>query len=254
MSTRLYLNPSVGSLLFPAYDTGYWSTTGAGVRYGGSENRAPLPAATKALAESSASRGSPLLLQFIVPNLAAQTISGTVKGQIRAMQSDAGSDSFLLFNLRVVAADGTERGSLYESADVAGTTVSGTPGDATYELETSATNRKLPPGWGGSGASISSLAVSDYDNLVIEVGYRHVNTVSTTYTTTLYVGSDSASTDLPEDETETADYWPWVELSHTLLRTTEIWDNDAESFFYGGSSGGAAVPTTGQIWPRGSSA
>jgi hypothetical protein len=251
MSTRLYLNADAfeNAAAFPAGDTGYWSSAGSMNRYGCSTTRGKFPATTKAFSESSSSRLSPCILQFVCAPLAAQTISGTVKGQIRVMESAAAADNHLLLHMRVVGGDGTSRGTLFSSSAVAGTTVSAVAGTDTYELDTVATNRKLPPGWSGAGASLSSVTAQDFDRLVIEIGIRHTNTTNTTFTTTFNVGSDSASTDLPEDETTTADNWPWIELSHDLLMQDSVFDFASTEFEYTG--GGILVPTQGQIWPRG---
>lgn len=250
MATRIRLS-SLTSTPSPAFaGGGYWTSTASALRYGALPCEAPPITATKGVAETSTSRTNILLAQLSIPLLAEQTISGTMKGQIRALESLAAADMHLLLHVRVVGLDATERGTLYSSSSNASTSV-GSAGSDTYELDTTATNRKLPPGWSGSGVSLSSVDAQNNDLLVIEVGYRATNTVSTSYTGTIHLGSLSSS-DLPEDETDTTDKQPWIELSHDLLLLDGARLPLEERILYLGGGGQASVPLVGQTWPRGS--
>lgn len=247
MATRIYFGNGAVARTY-AVDGSDFTSFGSASRYVGQPGlRVPIAPVTKGVAEATSSRTNVLLGMFVVENLAAQTITGTVKGQIRALESNAAADMHLLCNIRVVGIDGTERGELFANSTAAGTTISSTAGDENYELDTTATNRKLPPGWSGSGHSVSSVACSAGDAVVIEVGYRSINTVVTSYTGTIHIGSDS-TTDLPENETETADYQPWIEFSHdfTFLSTPRM--PSSERAIYVSQY---ASPRSGQIWPRG---
>lgn len=151
--------------------------------------------------------------QFISEPLAAQTISGTVKGQIRAQENALSANLRSQCIIRVVQSDNTTiRGTLY-AGDL--TTLTGNP---TPEWATTATNRPLP--FGGSVA-LSSLAIQNGDRLVIEVGYRKHAAASTTGT--LYFGDNSA-TDLAEDTTTTTANNPWIEFSQDLLPASTLLD------------------------------
>lgn len=253
MATRVRFIPSSGVRFASLPFSSYWDVTTSAVRrvldvdgpsgLGGSQT-------SVALAETTASRQSKLLVQFqSAKSLTAQTISGYVKGQMQCMESDVAADMALAVHIRVVdPIAGTDRGTLW-APDKTFTAV-GAAGTESYEMATTKTNRKAPQGWSGSGHSVGSLAVSAGDVLVVEVGYRHVNTVTTSYTGTVYFAGDPGS-DLPEDETTTTTGTAWLEFSNTLtfegVTVTDITELSM------------TVPYTivganqayGQVWPRG---
>jgi hypothetical protein len=111
--------------------------------------------------------------------------------------------------LRILKPDGTERAVLH--APTYATTVDANP----PELRIALTNNKFRDG--NTNAYLDCAAVSsiDGDYLCIEVGVRK-NAASTTRTITFRYGDNDASYDLPEDDTSTNDYCPWVEFSGTL--------------------------------------
>lgn len=206
-----------------------------------------------ALAETTSSRQSRVWVQFQSEALKAQTIAGYLKGQIQAMVSNAAMDAAIQAHVRVVdPVTNTTRGVLW-APDKTFTTM-GAAGTENYEVDTTKTNRKCPAGWSGSGVALSSVDALDGDILVIELGFRYVNTVATSYTGTLYLGGYPAD-DLPEDETTTATGTAWMEFSQTLqflstevveqlelsvVKVPELWPQE-----------GAPPPRVGQIWPRG---
>lgn len=157
-----------------------------------------------------------LLAQFVSDRLDAQTISGTLKGQMRASESSTNANMRSQVIVRVVSADGlTVRGTLYGGDLTAG---SGSP---TSEWATTLTNRRFPSGSGG--VALSSVDAQLGDRIVIEVGCRAHNTSSTTYTATLQFGyEDFNGFDLPEDETNTAGQGnPWFEFSDDIAFFTQ---------------------------------
>jgi hypothetical protein len=138
------------------------------------------------------------------------------------------------------------------ATDLTATSVSGTPGTTTYEISSTPTNRKLPSGWSGAGASLTSVDAEVGDNLVITVGVRYTNTVTTSYTYTMYYGQ--FGTDLPEDESETNTLLtPWLEFSQDLTFANDNVLTVAQTVMAEVSRGGSGVsiPTEGQTWPRG---
>jgi hypothetical protein len=227
-----------------------FTSFGNGTRYAMSVNRAGV-AVAKQITETSTSRINYVMGAFISDPLDAQTIAGTFKGQARLSETLVGADFHVLTNLRVEKPNETLRGLLHAHATPAGTTVSGTPGTDTYEIDAAAhTNRKLPAGWSGSGASLSSVDAQKGDVLVFTVGVRAINTVSTSYTANLLVSSDAGASDLAQDETATADAWPWIEFSQDLvfLKTPDPLMNLPENrLTYALTT--AARPA--QVWPRG---
>lgn len=248
MSTRLYLSNNRLTRAW-SVDGTVFTTFGSGIRCWMSERRDAPAVATWGVAEASTTRFNTLLAMFVSQPLKAQTIAGTLKGQIRAMESNAAADDHLVCTLQVRTGFDTLRGTLYASPSASGTTISATPGDPNYELDTSLTNRKLPPGWSGAGVSLSSVDAHDGDSLVYCVGYRCINTVNTSYTGTVAISSDQPSTDLAEDETATGDAWPWIEFSQTLEfqdQLDPLLEPEAKMRW-------ATQPSApaGQVWPRG---
>jgi hypothetical protein len=142
-----------------------------------------------------------LVSQFISDPMAAQTISGTIKGQLRVYEDNAAADFCRAVVVKVVSEDcSVLRGAL----------LSHFPPSLVSEFAGSATNRYFPP-----STAVTQVVCQDGDRMVVEVGYRSFNAVTTAYTGYFRFGDNSAS-DLPEDETDTHDYNPWLEFSQTL--------------------------------------
>jgi len=190
------------------------------------------------------------IVQYQIPCLAAQTISGTVKGQIRASESNATADAFLQTVIKVWDPVGNSfRGTLLG--------INGTP---STEIDTSSMNRKVPNGWSGSGTSLSSLAVSAGDILVVEMGatINEVTAIGRTIATSAFAnGNTSTWVDLPEDETDTSSVKSaWIEFSQNIVFKKTIVP------MHGPRQGAymkkivpvykSSNPLAGQLWPRGS--
>ena len=171
-----------------------------------------------------------LTRQYVSDQLQAQTISGTVKGQIRTMESAAAADFMRAIVIKVVSGDGgTVRGTLLSHFPVALTA---------SEYPTIMANRYFP-----SSLALSSVAAQKGDRIVIEVGTRAFNTLSTSYTATHNFG-DNSDADLPEDESTVAAYNPWIEFSQNIAFAPP-------TRFYLPSMGAAAVsPAFSGDWER----
>lgn len=153
-----------------------------------------------------------LVAQFISAPLQVQTITGTVKGIIRTFESNAAADMRAQMNIRVV----DELGST-----VRGTLLTYDASVLTSEFDaTTYTNRKFPLAWSAPGTNLSSVTTTAFDRIVIEIGYRAHNTVSTSYTGSMEFG-DAILNDLAEDEVSTDAYSPWIEFSQTLNFMTD---------------------------------
>jgi hypothetical protein len=151
-----------------------------------------------------------LMFQYVSDALIEQTIAGTVKGQMRVVESATGANENAQCVIRIVSGDGTVvRGTLLASD---------TSALSNEYSATSLTNRKFPKGWAGAGTSLSSVAVQDGDRLVIELGTRF-GAVIGSYTAQARHG-DTGGTDMAEDESQTTDNVPWMEFSQTLLFTS----------------------------------
>lgn len=143
----------------------------------------------------------------IIGPLNAQTLTGTVKGQMRGSESNAGANATLALAIKFIKPDGTDRGVLLAQTASDAATVG-------HELTTALTNAKFEDAAESAAISLTSRAASDGDYLVIEWGFRSATT--TTRNIVLSYGNDSA-TDLPEDTSTTAANNPWVEFSQTIL-------------------------------------
>lgn len=145
--------------------------------------------------------GWALARQYVSSSLAAQTVTaGTVKGQIRCAESNWNYNGTLYWNIRICDSSG----------NITQTVVSNSESNNEIAPESVWTNRKINNA--GSNRTYSQFTVNAGDRLVIELGVHTI--VDTTY---LYQGGitvgDASSTDLPEDETTTTAYNPWIEFS-----------------------------------------
>ncbi len=201
MATRLYYAATLTPPVSPAYYAA--NKTSDAIRSFCSPIKQNTSMATKASSEASATTPYTFLTeQFVSDPLAAQTISGTVKGQIRCQESNAAADFCAGIVIRVCSYDGsTFRGTLLEYL----------PGSLTSEYDAAGLiNRYYPP-----STALGALDIQAGDRLVIDVLTKSFNSVITSYTANHRFG-DSAALDLPEDETDTNDYNPWIEFSTDL--------------------------------------
>ena len=137
-----------------------------------------------------------LFRQYVSDPLVVQTIPGqTIRLQVRGRETLATQDMFLTWSVKVVSEDGgTVRGTLASIRR-----------DGT-ELDTVLTNR-------GDSAPADSITLQSRDRLVFEIGTGGDPLVS--HDTDLSIGDDNA-TDLPQNDTETSAFNPWIELGATL--------------------------------------
>ena len=134
--------------------------------------------------------------QNIIEQLNAKGIS-----TINPFEEDKKCDYMALCSAYVVHNDGqTVRGNLYTQAS------------SWNEMDESYENR-------GANVTVSNVTHQNGDRLVFEFGFQSGNSKSTTYAGGFQIG-DSSGTDLPENETETSPYNPWVELETDLTFQT----------------------------------
>jgi hypothetical protein len=244
MATRIYLSGNqFPSRVFPNSFVAPFTSTAIGLAAAGTGRVRSLGTTNHETTETNTTRDNYHLVDFVVfPPLRAQTISGTLKGQIRAFESSASGDFHLVTAVHLWRANLTNGPILWGDA-ANGTTISAVAGTVNYELDTVATNRKIPAGWSGAGVTLTQQVATAGDCLVISLGARAINTIAAALTPTIVGGSTQQASDLPEDETTTTDLMPWVEFSQDLLfQNTPIVNAVQEA---------AAPPTTGQTWPRG---
>lgn len=193
MATRYYFPSTGAAAVSPAYDAA-WNQTGQADRLRCVTTRISSAMTDKTLTDP----GTTVVLwrQYVSDPIGAQTITGTVKAQARAMKTGTDQPSYL--GIRVVSNDGAVvRGTLLAVADHVGTLLGGTLTNKTFV----------------DGDTVTSVVAHNNDRLVFEIG--NYQTVSTADPTGNF--GDDSGTDLPEDETTTAAYNPWVELSQTIV-------------------------------------
>lgn len=147
-------------------------------------------------------------VRFVTEQLAAQTLSGNVSGQIQCSESATGNNAVIAIALVVIDSSGTIVGDLLNAGAPA---ASATP----PEMATTLTNRRILDGASSASIAFDSYACANGDRLVIEIGLREATTAGTEV---IRVGDDALSGDLPVNDTTTATtYRPWVEFDSTIL-------------------------------------
>ncbi len=195
MSTRFYLPSTGAAAVSPAYEAGWDTAPGGRLKLVQTKISSAMTSVNHST--SGTTHGT---RQYVSDPLPAQTISGTVKCYLRAFEDSAGDTYTSYLSIRVCNEAGTAfRGTLLAL---------GHHGPGT-DFATSATNRIF-----ADGDTLSSLAINANDRLVIEIGTAESGTASNN--SKVVIGDDSG-TDLPEDETETAAYNPWIEFSADLF-------------------------------------
>ena len=203
MATRFYLPSSGTAPVAPAYNTG-WEDTSIAAALPGRIYKKSTAGSTVSFDDASAANRDILYRQYVSQPLLAQTIAiQTIKFQILASQTDAGNNLFTTLLIYVVNNAGSS---------VIGTVLAMTK-DGT-EPAASLTNRLF-------SATSSSLAVSESDRLVFEIGLSGDPANGKSHDGSLRIGDVSVS-DLPEDDTTTADNNSWIEFATGVsMRTVD---------------------------------
>jgi hypothetical protein len=161
------------------------------------------------------------LYQFIYGPLAAQTFSGTLKGQFFCREANAAADARVQIVARVLSSDGsTVRGTLYGPDTAALSSEFAVQTDGSL-----ATNRNIPR---GGAQSVAGIAAQAGDYLVVEVGFRNHGTNTGAVRVSAGADEATATTDAPEDETTTVSgiYRSWLEFSHDITINTPLTAED----------------------------
>lgn len=204
MATRFYLPSSGDAAVLPAIDAG-WDVTGEADRRRCGTTKLGTDMATETRGETSPTTVAVLTRQYVSDPMNAQTIAGTIKGQIRAQRLNGVPKAE--FAARVVSVDGlTVRGVLLPVGS----------GVGSQQIATEMKNRPFPRGWVDPGMAIAEVEAEAGDRIVFEIGWRAEDT-SPNLRQCLFRFGDAASSDLPELEPNvTDDLNPWIELSTTV--------------------------------------
>lgn len=206
MATRYYLPSSGAPAISPAYAAA-WTDTVAGTRLQMETTKSGTSAASRTGGGGVAGAGSVLLAQYVSRAIGAQTISGTIKGQIRAREVNAGINARAQLVARVIGPDGTVRGTLVAAQAEA----------LSSEFSTGLFNRKFPLA-ALSPVTVTSVVAQDGDHVVIEVGALVDDNGIDEVTIQVL---DNAASDLAEDETSGAANNPWIEFSADIAAQGE---------------------------------
>lgn len=223
MSKRFYLQNGYGTPFTVGFDASWNKSAGAATYYL-STARDNSGMATTAIAQLTLGPNLIALRQFIsAPLDKDQTISGTIKGQVRAIENNSALNATIAVGIRVVSRDGSVvRGTLL------GVTASDDTSATPPEMAVALTNRRFQDASENFSITLSSLDCKEGDRIVVEVGYRENNTTTnTTQTGGMSFGDDSA-TDLPENSTTTTANNPWIEFSQDI--TFKSWSNFKDDF------------------------
>lgn len=219
MATRIYFPSSGAAAISPAFSAAVaWNLTTGADRLAAVRSRIGSSMANKSSNNNGTGTGSALnskhlVRQYVYGPIAAQTFSGTFKGQVRVSESASSTDHRACVAVTVVAPGGTVRGTVFANS----TTTAANPAGE-YPFAQGQVNRKHP--WvSQSPASCAAIAASDGDYIVFEFGTNGANTSTNNRFVTLTFGDDSA-TDLAEDETTTTADNPWIEFTMDILDLT----------------------------------
>lgn len=199
MATRFYL-PSTGTaVVSPAYDVA-WDNTTFAARLATVTTPSLTAMTTVADNVNIKLDEDHLYRQYVSDPISSQTIvSGTVTFQIRAAESNTAANLFSSISIRVVSNDG----STFRSPDLLSLSRDDT------EWAAALTNRSFT----GITGEVDAQA---NDRIVIEIGQGGDPTGGGNHNDgTMRIG-DNGGSDLPEDDTDTNDYNPWVEFSTTI--------------------------------------
>lgn len=212
MPTRLYLpSTSAAPPISPAVGTGWTATATTGfVRLLAPDTLKTNTALTDhASASPSAVNPSTCVMrQYIFGPLLAQTVSGTLTGVIRGLESNANLNSTVAICVRQVSSTGTH------VADLLAVAASDNTAAAPPEFATSAATRRFQDVNEATSLALTSRTFTAGQYIVVEIGFRKAGT-STAFTTTLRFG-DNAASDFAATDGLTTDLNPWVEFSGVI--------------------------------------
>ncbi len=199
--TRLFLPSSGAAAISPSFAA--WDDTASSTRLAAVDVKGSTAMATATSLSTNPMDGDLLVRQYVFPLPAgvAFTTAQTVKGQIRASETLAINNARAQTVIRVMTSASVVRATL-RTFDVAA---------LSSEFATTLTNRKFPRGSPVTLAANYTSVAGDY--LVMEFGafgeFDEEDGVSLRF-------GDTAASALAEDESSTADNYPWIEFSTDL--------------------------------------
>lgn len=253
MPTRFYLPASGAAAVSPAYGS-LWNTTAAASRIKMVAAKSNTALAAVDVAEAVATGNYDVLIrQFVSDPIAAGKISGYVTAVIRSLESNAAADDILNISIRVVSNDGaTVRGWLVPCTPY--TSLVATVGSINEEFPTASATRII------NALPLNVVNATVNDRIVVEIGYRALNTATTSRTGTLTFGDPTATGDSALSSGTTTSEVPWVEFTDNLFttrgaplaypdlnlfRNSDFTDDNLNTYWQGMQQGVVAFPTSG---------
>ena len=215
MATRLYFDAVTEPAISPTFDAG-WARTDQAVRR--RLNRTVQASAMTDFQCTTSASGVPnfvLTAQFLLVGLAAQTLTGTCTGQVRAFASSGALNATLAVRVAVCDVDGA---NILEALAINAAAVTTTTIPPEFALLR--TNRRFLTTAEATPLTLSDTEIPVNGALLVEVGYRTENT-NQARSSTLVFGDDNVS-DLPEDDAETDALNPWIEFSMDLTEYQDV--------------------------------
>ena len=143
------------------------------------------------------------VFQFVSEPLDAISATLSVsKGAFRCSEDNAKANASLCVSFRKCDSDGsndTEIATIQDGVEFEDGTVG-----------TDDVNRFFGP------SDLANVTLNQGDRLIVEVGVLFANTKTTPYEAGMFVTDNHATTDLPENDTETAAYNSWIETGDTF--------------------------------------
>lgn len=199
--TYLYTTASAAPVT-PGATRGTWDDTAAFDDY--LLGQSPAGArATRTKTETVTTNPYDMLgIRYVSAALAAQTINADIQFQKFQYESSTSADAFCKYHLYVMKADGTVRGTLL--SNIVGASEMSAAGAAAREAV------QTP----------SSVAASAGDRLVLEVGSRFTNTVSTSFNTPIKSGGTGGEADDGASALTDTDMTGWIVFKQLLTWQT----------------------------------
>jgi len=199
MAQRFYF-PSTGDAeVTPSYAAEWEQTTGATRR---ELVRTKISSSFATISDSEVNASSTydvLVRQYVSESIGSHTFGGTWKLQVRYGESSNQVDFYAYTVLRVCSEDGsTIKGTLAAEVD-----------DNEFSFPPDPLQNRSQSG------SCAAIEAQNGDRIIVELGFRANNTKTTSYDGQFEAGDNSGS-DLPEDDSSTDQYCPWIEFSQDI--------------------------------------
>lgn len=200
-AVRFYL-PSTGTpAVSPAYDSG-WEDQSIAARLSAVTSRISSAMTQVDFTDADATLKDILFRQYVTQQLPAQTITAqTIKFQMRGLEGHANNNMFIRVNIRSWNGVSTFQTILSMA-------------NCPLELTTTIMNRTL-------STTSTEVTIGENDRIVIEIGTSGDPGSGRAHTSSLSIGDDHATTDLGENNTDTAAYNPWLEFASLQLTAAQ---------------------------------